>query len=341
MNVGTSAVKRQQQPQPNDMDSDLYEADMVPYNKPLKTEKKSRSTIKDRRDDILDDMFNDLDQSLQSIAPAVMPSTLKSSPKTPSKKRVTKPVPAPAEASSSSRPKMIHTQKTRIAIEDGKRKSRTLITRSAPPTEQGSKSTRAKKRTTTVKQPSKSDFEQIERSPAKRYNQRVSIKEEYSLEAALEESNLLLELSKKSINYSPDVVNDLEEILRSPIKSKDSLDENPQDINYESNNDIMAMQYVEESSPARNTRVSKRISNRQSLRQTPSKSASQATPRTVVSRHKEQSAEDELIQSLARNIKQEKEESYSMTSDEIFTCEMCSAVFRDRAQLLVHVPIHI
>lgn len=38
-------------------------------------------------------------------------------------------------------------------------------------------------------------------------------------------------------------------------------------------------------------------------------------------------------------IKQEQEVSYTM--GDLYTCEMCSAVFSDRAQLLMHVPIHI
>lgn len=38
-------------------------------------------------------------------------------------------------------------------------------------------------------------------------------------------------------------------------------------------------------------------------------------------------------------VKQEREVSYTMT--DMYTCEMCSAVFSDRSQLLNHVPIHI
>lgn len=38
-------------------------------------------------------------------------------------------------------------------------------------------------------------------------------------------------------------------------------------------------------------------------------------------------------------VKQEREVSYTMT--DMYTCEMCSAVFSDRSQLLMHVPIHI
>lgn len=42
-------------------------------------------------------------------------------------------------------------------------------------------------------------------------------------------------------------------------------------------------------------------------------------------------------------VKQEREVSYTMTDmqADMYTCEMCSAVFSDRGQLLMHVPIHI
>lgn len=89
------------------------------------------------------------------------------------------------------------------------------------------------------------------------------------------------------------------------------------------------------------TRVSKRISTRQTQRQSTKAPTPRQTPLRSSIRISKQSTDDELINSIVMNIKQEKEESYTMTSDEFFTCEMCSAVFRDRAQLLVHVPIHI
>lgn len=52
--------------------------------------------------------------------------------------------------------------------------------------------------------------------------------------------------------------------------------------------------------------------------------------------------EHNAVENIVMNIKQEKEVSFTMTDDNVvFTCEMCSAVFSDRAQLLVHVPVHI
>lgn len=51
------------------------------------------------------------------------------------------------------------------------------------------------------------------------------------------------------------------------------------------------------------------------------------------------SQESDCEESLPIIVKQEQEVSYTM--GDMYTCEMCSAVFSDRAQLLMHVPIHI
>lgn len=316
---------------PEDLD-ELYESDA--YTKPVKNERRSRVT----KEDILEDMFNDLDETLQlTVQPTVAPAPAKSTAKTPAKKRGGKVAPVPVESTSSaaSRPKMIHTQKTRVQVDDGKRKSRTLITRSAqqaepsppPPPPASTVSTAKRPRRSTARQAAKADDTEAPVSPTKQT--RSSIKVE-RIQNEFSEANLLRELSQKSLNYSPDVVSDLEEILRSPIKSKDSMDDQVPEESY----------IAIEALPARNTRVSKRISNRNSgghsdaTRQTPVRSSARIAKASSTT-------DDELINSIVMNIKHEKEESYTMTSDEFFTCEMCSAVFRDRAQLLVHVPIHI
>lgn len=311
---------------------DLYENES--YIKPAKNERRGRIT----KDDLLEDMFDDLDDTLNNIAstvptPIEAPST--KSFKSPTKKRGGKVAPTPTESTSSaaSRPKMIHTQKTRVQIDDGKRKSRTLITRSAqqaeplpPPPPAPATPTSKRSRRSTARQAAKMNNTETTVSPVKQ--NRSSVKVEH-INNDFSEANLLRELSKKSIHYSPDVVSDLEEILRSPIKSKESNEE----------------RLAEDSAlhvktpPGRNTRLSKRLSNRNSPGNT---DVPRPTPvRSSARKAKVSTTDDELLNSIAMNIKQEKEESYTMTSDEFFTCEMCSAVFRDRAQLLVHVPIHI
>lgn len=190
------------------------------------------------------------------------------------------------------------------------------------------------------------------------------------------QSNLLAELSKKNShsNYNPDVVSDLVEILGSPIKTaretcseqitRAHIKTEQATIDYKS-------QIDDETKPA--TRSSKRLSNRSQpikttvlpvakVPKTSTKTRKSATVSFNAALTSEddsqesqesQPSQDESYEnleianntaagSIIMNIKQEKEVSYTMTDDNnLFTCEMCSAVFTDRAQLLVHVPVHI
>lgn len=193
-------------------------------------------------------------------------------------------------------------------------------------------------------------------------------------------NNLYAELSAKSSNFSSDVVSDLEEILGSPIKTSDFNNEKPKRgrSNYRTSNsessetmhidNVAHTEYLIDSqidSIKPNTRSSKRLSAR--VRQTPivETITKPPTPKpirtskltqklnTIYMDEHEQSSEDSQDASIDQrvannspnvvlNIKQEKEVSFTMTDENsVFTCEMCSAVFSDRAQLLVHVPVHI
>lgn len=198
------------------------------------------------------------------------------------------------------------------------------------------------------------------------------------------QNNLLAELSKKTTNYSPDVVSDLEEILGSPIKT---AHDSPRSGYAQSRkhakvapastkkaSTTVRAQYSkastdDEAKPA--TRSSKRLSGRAQpvskakatrnssghVTSERAKKSTSSTPSSVYQSamlseesqdshdesysnlHLENNAEDDNI---VMNIKQEKEVSFTLTDDNaVFTCEMCSAVFSDRAQLLVHVPVHI
>lgn len=202
------------------------------------------------------------------------------------------------------------------------------------------------------------------------------------------QNNLLAELSKKSTNYSPDVVSDLEEILGSPIKTHDNrsghvsrkhakaVPSSPKKASSTIRSDCNKTITDDEAKPA--TRSSKRlsgraqpISNADSKAKTTRNSSASArgnakkptsTTTTTSSSsvfhsamlsEESQGSQDESYSnlqmeennaegSIVMNIKQEKEVSFTLTDDNaVFTCEMCSAVFSDRAQLLVHVPVHI
>lgn len=174
------------------------------------------------------------------------------------------------------------------------------------------------------------------------------------------QNNVYAELSAKSTNHSSSVVSDLEEILGSPIKTTDFVADkrNQQILDDDVATDI---EYLDDSIKP-STRSSKRLSARG--KKMPIEIIAKASPSRTrnnrIAGHKNaifleeqsdaESSQDTLIDSKSENsssnvilnIKQEREVSYTMTDDtNLFTCEMCSAVFSDRAQLLVHVPVHI
>lgn len=182
--------------------------------------------------------------------------------------------------------------------------------------------------------------------------------------------DLLAELSKKSSNFNPDVVSDLEEILGSPIKTREIHNDQTSRTHSKSNHlnaKGSGMVRVNYKSQTDNeikptTRTSKRLSNRiQITPQTVETVAKVTKSSTATKSNRKQmpvdpqlsseESHDEPYNNLQRvhtpthivmNIKQEKEVSYTMTDENSgFTCEMCSAVFSDRTQLLDHVPIHI
>lgn len=159
----------------------------------------------------------------------------------------------PGTSSSGSRPRMIHTQKTRVAVNDGKRKTKTVITKdikSHPESSTNPYSTlefkRSKNRTVPTYREIPSDkissesfpllddgreddgdgddqlesnqaaLDALSSSTSQRHQQEVPNYED------LLNQNLLMEISRKDKyidKYNSDIVNDLEEILRSPIKT--------------------------------------------------------------------------------------------------------------------------
>lgn len=235
--------------------------------------------------------FNSIDNDLQSIDSLVVPSCSNSSisnskpvknNKPNARKRSSKPE---SQSQHTSRPKMIHTQKMRVPVEDGKRKTRTLITRTSA--------------------------KDVHETTPVRISKRNEKKRKSSNHYVKDDMDLLLESSRKHLKF-PEVVNDLEEIFRSPIKSRESNDE-----------------YITSDAPP--PTISKRTSKRNSV------------PTNRYGAEKRSSTGAKLSKSIdlpladPLNIKIEAEASF----DDVFTCEMCSAVFRDRSQLLDHVPVHI
>lgn len=179
------------------------------------------------------------------------------------------------------------------------------------------------------------------------------------------QNNVLFEISKKNpSNISPDVVSDLEEILGSPIKTlrqseSNSTHRNSGMVRIDYNTATENVDDDEDIKPT--TRSSKRLSyrNKQPSVEMPSRTSNRTRKtsgridvKSIQILEQENSSVGNHGHGLTldvannapiiMNIKQEKEVSFTMTDENsLFTCEMCSAVFSDRAQLLVHVPVHI
>lgn len=241
--------------------------------------------------------------------------------------------------------RMIHTKKKVVPAKDGRSKGKTMVTQTTPsPVEKATKSKskspkkQTKRRTTAANRSLTNGASKLDKADA------------YDIE---HESTLLLELSKKSAHYSPSVVSDLEEILRSPIKSRDERSSLSQS---DPLGDITLSPNYFDQPPAethqRNTRSSKRLSNR-NLTKELNQAAAQASTSTGEKSTRQRSTakatpsslfgKDSGVMNIAMHIKQEKEVSYTLSEEPpaVYTCEMCAAEFSDRAQLLVHVPIHI
>ncbi|XP_055923940.1 uncharacterized protein LOC129954209 [Eupeodes corollae] len=271
-------------------------------------------------------------------------STAVSLPKTPKASRSSKKN-ASSSSKASSRPKMIHTEKTRLPIENGKRKTKTFVTRTEP-TELDMFSQRSKSHANDYEiiSPDKYPPNQIQSSPVHIKQEIVCSRSElYDAQLLLEATSARRELDK----YNPAIVNDLEEILRSPDKSKSPRrrtisDRTDDEIKAEPHSPIQQnFDFVR-----RSTRPRRPVVNRKYLAyetDLPSPAA-KAKPRA------EKRESKAFVSSPARTSLKCSSPIPSppptpppppVRKQHYFECEMCSSVFPDRAQLLDHVPIHI
>lgn len=186
---------------------------------------------------------------------------------------------------SSSRAKMIYTEKTRVPAYDGKRKTRTMI----------QKQVLGQKQMAQIKPQTNDDDSGSE----------TCSNEDDPNEDAL---NVLLKRERKlSEKFTVDLVNDLQEILRSPLKMTEKIIEDEELIDNPNNSKV----------------------HRRSVRQTPSKYGSPRKNSTIKDNNSdvEENIDDKIT------IKEEFLDGQ--------TCEICGDSFESREELLSHVPIHI
>lgn len=130
-----------------------------------------------------------------------------------------KKAPVKASTSSSSRPKMIYTQKTRVAVSDGKRKTKTMIQKQVVQAKAKPQSLRVSRQQQQLQQKKKELFEHDESS------------ETWSNDDPNEDvlDTLLKRERKLSEKFTIDLVNDLQDILRSPLKTNDDKNHDEDD----------------------------------------------------------------------------------------------------------------
>lgn len=304
----------------------------------------STKTKSDKQRERLDAAIESIDNTLNDIAPdAISTSGRRVLSRSPIKKTNQRQS-APTNLTNSlltepkSLAKMIHTKKKIVPSKDGRGKSKTLVTRSTaiksspspqPQPERASTRNRVAKKQT--------------RSSTKSISNGISDRE-YDNDSEIEKNKVYLELSKKSLSYKPDVVSDLEEILRSPTTKRDrsSLSQSTEFNSVNCDLENLFESPIDNHKP--NTRSSRRINNRnliKELNQADAERHHQTSNKSLRSNSMNLYHKDDGIMP-PMNIKQEKEVSFTLIDEpEVFTCEMCSAVFDDRTQLLDHVPIHI
>lgn len=276
-------------------------------------------------------------------------------------------------SSSQRQPRLIHTSKKKVVVEtkSGRTatKMKTIVTSNElkKPTPAPELENSAMRRSNRTTQPTSKKMESTQ-SPSRSLTNgtprstKKTMPSTHSSSSKNFQNNLLAELSKKSSNFSPDVVSDLEEILGSPIKTRETRTQSKPETSNAKSGKMVRVDYQGSDSDAKPaTRSSKRLSNRiqptpsveptiKTLTKSSTRGGSKKTNPSVFqlghSSEESQGSYDQIENNTAANIvmniKQETEVSFTMTDENsVFTCEMCSAVFSDRAQLLVHVPIHI
>lgn len=207
--------------------------------------------------------------------------------------------PATKASTSASRPKMIYTQKTRVAVIDGKRKTKTMIQKQ-------------------VLQAKAKPQSRVSRQQQQQKQEEIFEHDESSETWSNDDPNedvldtLLKRERKLSEKFTIDLVNDLQEILRSPLKNNDERNQEDEDD-------------------------SLNTTQRRSRRQVMSRYGSAALKKTPTSARRARQIsgeveEDEHLRQLI--IKQE-------VMDDGLICGICGDNFESRTQLLNHVPIHI
>lgn len=215
----------------------------------------------------------------------------------------------PSRASAaSSRPKMIYTQKTRVAVSDGKRKTRTMIQKQVLQSKAKPKSTRGGR-------------QQPQKPAVKESSEHGESSETWSNDDPNEDvlDTLMKRERKLSEKFTIDLVNDLQDILRSPLKMNENHSNGDEDDDHL---DTSARRSRRQIMSRYGPSVFKKGNSKKSMEMSPDPSDDDV----------DDADDDDEYDTIV--IKQE-------VVEKSHVCEICGDSFESRAQLLIHVPIHI
>ncbi|KAG5676506.1 hypothetical protein PVAND_006337 [Polypedilum vanderplanki] len=208
-----------------------------------------------------------------------------------------------------SRPKMIFTEKTRVPVFDGRRKTRTMIQKQVLNRNQIQTSRHLAMHNKGKKQPTQEEEDDDEDNDSN--GSETCSNEDDPNEDVLH--TLLKRERKLSEKFTIDLVNDLQDILRSPIKTSITIDEEEEPLIDSPN-------------------------SRRNRRQTFSRYDTNSTNINGMNykRGIEENGQQSEVEEVERIIIKEEEILIDTHS-----CEICGDDFESREELLAHVPIHI
>lgn len=198
---------------------------------------------------------------------------------------------------SSGRPKMIHTQKAKIQMPDGSRKTTTLVTKPGNKSQTQKNSKETKKSASSTR----SRSHRLLTKP-KRFRESPNQEPADGLD--------IIDERRYSERFDKDIVHDLQEILRSPVKQKNSSDAD------------------------QGKRRSKRQENRRGKleeTQTSNIDLEESLKDDIVAPKDSEEDEDDIKSSIKQEVADDNENS----------CEICGEAFESRQKLLQHIRIHI
>lgn len=299
--------------------------------------KPQKNSPKQNLNDTYTDLYNSCSSAIENIN-----SIVNSKPQSKNKKMKIK-----LETSVPSRPKMIHTQKTRVPIEPGedgkvRHKTRTLVTRTQPTELKSATGERIRPRTKNVSYhvlnsdklplatfPQEDDTEQAVNN---------LLKQDMSENENHDESNGIVYMDTPEV-AAEQTVEIEEEQQQQPEPEPVTL------VKLNEDNRIKTRSSTNSLKPGRHIigpagKVVRLV--KEGMIVSKAKKLDDNEPESILP--------DKTVQVKQELIKQEiidpsplheLAEISMQHAQNLFKCEMCSEVFTDRAQLLVHVPIHI